>query len=331
MDYNESDGAGSHPSGAISEAAEQKQEEEEEEEGGGLNVERSDRQVWLVKVPGFVSKAWDQAREVANRTGEAQELGVVTMSIPSSSGGGGGGGGEEEGGKTDNGEAGASPGVGEFKLQLEESSSYVSGGAKGQKQIPLDYVLVPAVSSEALMCMHALDQGRRSLEGKVGHQFLVQPKIDKKYRQISRERMLKNATVLNKSKAIRDEKFSFGARGGIVSRGEDKGEGSSAAVQMQATNVPLPVSYVGGARYKREIGRKQTDYKRVKMESKEGLMNWIFELFRREPFWRFDAIQKVTNQPTRFLMETLKECATKVHEGEHVNKWQLKEKYRIQE
>ena len=89
------------------------------------------------------------------------------------------------------------------------------------------------------------------------------------------------------------------------------------------------MSYVGGAKYKREHGRKQTDFKRVKMESKDGLLTWIFELFRRETHWTFKDLQEATHQPTRFLMEVLKECASKVAEGPNANKWELKEKYRV--
>ena len=51
-------------------------------------------------------------------------------------------------------------------------------------------------------------------------------------------------------------------------------------------------------------------------------------MFGREPYWRFDAIQKTTEQPTRFLMEVLKEVAQKVFEGENAGKWELKEMYR---
>jgi len=300
--------------------------------GPPLDVVKSERQIWLVKVPGFVDKAWRGALERAGQTGETQHVGQV--SISASAGG--------VGAKGD----GANGQQQDFKLQLTEalasaaaSTSKPSSSGLKPRPVPLDYAMVPAVSSKDLTCMHALSKKpsgsaggkpRYSLEGKVGHQFVVQPKISKSYRQISRERTERSAikSVLEAGKAalIRDEKL-------FSTTGTDDGKeavvtGASAQLHQQTT-VPLPVSYVGGARYKREMGRKQSDFRRVKMESKDALMNWIFELFRREPFWSFADIQKLTNQPTRFLMEVLKECAEKVHEGENVNKWQLKDQYRV--
>ena len=148
-------------------------------------------------------------------------------------------------------------------------------------------------------------------------QLALKPKIDKSYRAISRERM-RQATA-SASGGV------GGGRAPLVSRVllDD-----SAHTKMEKAAIPLPVSYVGGAKYKREQGRKQSDYKRVKMENKDNLMKWLFDLFGREPYWRFDAIQKTTEQPTRFLMEVLKEVAQKVFEGENAGKWELKEMYR---
>ena len=316
-----------------------------------VDVSKSERQIWLVKVPSFVDKVWREAIERAHETGEVQHIGEVTMGTATTTTTTDVTVKEEKGGeKRKDEEEDNNSSVNEFKLRLVEGST-ASGAAGssaasspvGKKAIPLDYALVPAVSSQALACMHAMsfkgndrpldgaelqaspsvksEGGGRaaravSLEGRVGHQFLVRPKIDKSYRQISRERMKKGSHFQAKTKVARLDKIQL--------LRDDK-----QSVKMQTSTTPLPVSYVGGAKYKREQGRKQTDFKRVKMESKEGLLSWIFELFRRESYWTFSALQEATHQPTRFLMEVLKECATKVHEGPHANKWELKEKYRV--
>ena len=264
-----------------------------------IRLDGSEREVWLVKVPQFVDKAWRAAiRDAQEGDGQAIDVGeVVAEEMASTSG------------------ASSSS---TFKLSLSESFAKVAETGAPGKQIPRSYQLVSAVSSKALTRMHALaDGGGWSMGGRVMKQLALKPKIDKSYRAISRERM-RQATA-SASGGV------GGGRAPLVSRVllDD-----SAHTKMEKAAIPLPVSYVGGAKYKREQGRKQSDYKRVKMENKDNLMKWLFDLFSREPYWRFDAIQKTTEQPTRFLMEVLKEVAQKVFEGENAGKWELKEMYR---
>ncbi|QDZ22369.1 beta subunit of transcription initiation factor IIF [Chloropicon primus] len=271
-----------------------------EEEGGKrverVRVDKSGRQLWLVKVPKSVDKVWRTTMEEAG-DGEGIEVGEVTII------------------QSDQGQESTS--AGQFKLDLSERP--------GSDRIPLHYTMIPSVSSgQELMCMHALAQDRGAasageatnpaIEGRVGQQFALQPKMGREYFAMSRQRSKQQAGVsggVSKPRVISRVHLS-----------------DTSVVQMSKEAVPLPVSYVGGAKYKREHGRKQSDYKRVKMENKESLMNWLFELFQREPYWRFDAIQKTTNQPTRFLMDVLREVATKVLDGDHRGKWELKDKYR---
>lgn len=268
-----------------------------------VEVENAERDVWLVKVPNFVDERWRGVIEESRRTGEAKEVAEITF--------------------------GDDP-----KLRLINVSSVSSAGAKttsGLKQIPLDYELRAPLSANDLTCMHALagdavaageDDDEKtalpSFEGKVSRQFAVQPKIDKTYRAVSRDRMRLGVGggTKNRLKASRIQQVSKAA---ILD--------STSAFQISKAATPLPVSYVGGAKYKREQGRKQADYKRVAMKSKDDLMNWLFELFALAEYWHFSDLQEKTNQPTRFLMEVLRECADKVYEGDHVNKWRLKEKY----
>ena len=47
-------------------------------EGVEVNVDRPDRQVWIVKVPKFVDAAWKRALEDAHRDGAPKRVGEVT-------------------------------------------------------------------------------------------------------------------------------------------------------------------------------------------------------------------------------------------------------------
>ena len=242
-----------------------------------VSVDRSDRQVWVVKVPQFVDAAWREAAASGDAPADGSLLGTVSES------------------------------KGAFSLELAGASL-----ADG-RSMPKRYKLTP--QSGDLTCMHAVSRrgSRFAVEGKVGSQFILQPVatggpggrgIDQSYRKISRERLEKKSVKVHHVTHIRDD---------------DRAE-------VKVT--PLPVSFVG-SKYKREAGRKQSDNKRVKMENKEDLQKWLFDLFRRQPYWKFADIQKETQQPTRFLMDTLIGCATKVHQGDFANHWQLSEKYRL--
>ena len=95
-----------------------------------IRLDGSEREVWLVKVPQFVDKAWRAAiRDAQEGDGQAIDVGeVVAEEMASTSG------------------ASSSS---TFKLSLSESFAKVAETGAPGKQIPRSYQLVSAVSSKA--------------------------------------------------------------------------------------------------------------------------------------------------------------------------------------
>lgn len=97
---------------------------------------------------------------------------------------------------------------------------------------------------------------------------------------------------------------------------------------------------------KRSLEEKKEMYKRARQEARDALtaipeqrvemsrdemVAAVIALFEEEPYWTSRDVERRTGQSAKLVQEALKELATRVASGEHKNKYQLRDEFKVQQ
>jgi len=264
-----------------------------------LDLNNSNRGVWLVKVPKYIADRWESVEpnetvgkiKISKRTGEKP---LITLSLDDKIVA------ERKGLETTNGSSNGTTNSGISKISTT------------QQEIPKEHKFVVSnVASQhlAIFSHTAGNIGDRnsplppcpdklSLEGKVVQRAECLPisNTDERYRRLKREALQKPTSIARK------------------------------VIQLNShVNTYKPIAkHAANIRYeekKKAEGKKSRD-------DKDKVQEILFALFEKHQYYNIKDLVRETNQPVTYLKSILIEVCNYNMKNPHKNMWELKPEYR---
>lgn len=190
-------------------------------------------------------------------------------------------------------------------FSLDESLAKQGSKKESLSSIPVDHKFSMQGMGNQTLAVFSRSNGpggleKRALEGRVVQKADCRPQGGKEYMQ------LKMSQIVSATKPTR-----------TVQR-----------LNHAVRNVYKPVSQireeVSNAKRKKEAGKRSR-------EDKEIVMERLFKAFEKHQYYTIQDLEKVTEQPTAYLKEIMKEIGTYNSTNPHKNMWELKPEYRHHE
>eukprot|EP01098_Paradermamoeba_levis_P006473 TRINITY_DN2682_c0_g1_i2.p1 TRINITY_DN2682_c0_g1~~TRINITY_DN2682_c0_g1_i2.p1 ORF type:complete len:316 (-),score=121.13 TRINITY_DN2682_c0_g1_i2:161-1108(-) len=237
---------------------------EEKEKKGDDDVDGTfaHRNVWLVKVPGFLCDHWNEAEPNSL-------LGKLVHK--------------------------ETPGGYEIQVQLAQTE----GG------FPKDFTfVVKKDSNDPIELFSEEPNGSLAFEGKVDMRAEIRPTLNAEYAEFCKQRNTKANTKTRQTQSY---------EGNPNANLRNQARFNSSFISQPRRRASSPVAD-----------------KRERMK-KDDLMDLIFSIFEREPYWSLKSLVNETNQPQAYLKEVLGELCIFNKKGPNKSLYELKPEYKKKE